>query len=291
MPVYSYGLMLVIGVLAGIWVAKILARRRGMDPELFVNAGLLALLSGIVGARLSHVLENWGHYTRPGVGVWGLLWEAVNIRGGGLTYYGGFIFATVALIVYARHKKVNVLMGMDIIAPCLMIGLAFGRIGCLLNGCCYGALWNSACALEFPYGSDAYVEQVDAGLVRPPEQLVLLDAQGRKVLMPLEMVRTDPQLVALAAKEHALGVHPTEVYSSITAFLIAALLLAYMPFNKSPGRVFALMLMVEPVTRFLIEAIRVEPAVWGPLSFSMVLAIPQLLVGVGLWIAFKKRSA
>ena len=276
--------MLVIGALAAIWVARILARRRGIDPELFVNAGLLALLSGVIGARLSHVLENWQTYTRPGVGFFTLLREAVNLRNGGLTYYGGFILATVVLIYYAIRKKLKVLVGMDIVAPCLMIGLAFGRIGCFLNGCCYGELWNGACAVQFPYYSDAYLEQVDKGLIHPPQQLYIPDLHGGQILIPADQIQPGSELATLAAQQHALGVHPTELYSTLTAFLLAALLLAYYPFNKTPGRVFALMLMIEPITRFIIEAIRVEPVVWGSLSFSMVLAIPQFMVGLAMWI-------
>ena len=68
------------------------------------------------------MIENWTYYTRPGVGIGEFLFEAFNIRGGGLTYYGGFLLAFPVLVLYARKTKVPVRIGMDIIAPCLMIG-------------------------------------------------------------------------------------------------------------------------------------------------------------------------
>src|SRR5947207_11229188 len=91
LPIYSYGVMLVIGFLLCLELAKFLARRVGIDPELFVNAGMIALVAGVIGARLSHVLENIHQYTDPHRTVWENFFDAVNIRSGGLTFYGGFI--------------------------------------------------------------------------------------------------------------------------------------------------------------------------------------------------------
>jgi phosphatidylglycerol:prolipoprotein diacylglycerol transferase len=186
---------------------------------------------------------------------------------------------------------------MDIIAPCLMIGLGFGRVGCYLNGCCYGAQTNVSWAVEFPYHSDAYLEQAQAGLIRVPTELLGPDNQARSV----EDIQADrtisperrERLLSLAAAQHALPVHPAELYSTLTAWLIAALLVAYFTLPHAPGRVFALMLILESISRFLLEEIRAEPVftpfgkhLFGSMSYSMVLSIPLLLLGIGLWIGF-----
>src|SRR5690606_38879448 len=89
-PIYSYGLMLVVGFLLAAALAKFLARRAGLNPEVFINAGIIALIAGVVGARLSHVLENWSVYTDASRSVWENLKDAADIRSGGLTFYGGF---------------------------------------------------------------------------------------------------------------------------------------------------------------------------------------------------------
>src|SRR5205814_5373407 len=86
MPIYAYGVMMVIGFFAALQLAKFLARRSGIDPEVFVNAGLIALVTGVLGARLSHILENLGEYTNASRSFWENVKDAANIRSGGLTF-------------------------------------------------------------------------------------------------------------------------------------------------------------------------------------------------------------
>lgn len=284
--IYSYGLMMVIGFLSGIQIAKYLAKRCGIDPEIFVNVGLIALVAGVLGARASHVLENLPQYTNPARTPWENIWDAINIRSGGLTYYGGFLLAFPALVIYAIKKKVPIRLGMDIIAPALMLGLGFGRIGCFLNGCCYGATCNVPWAVSYPYDSIPYVEQYEQGqLAAPP---ALRDENDR--LVKESALKAQPTLAEIARRERSLPVHPSQLYSTLTAWLICAMLLAYWTIPHVTGRVFALMLIVEGITRFLLELLRVEPPVahiagYG-LSLSMILGIGFVALGVVLWICF-----
>jgi phosphatidylglycerol:prolipoprotein diacylglycerol transferase len=296
-PIYGYGLMLLIGLLCAMTVAQYLARRVGIDPELFVNAALIALVFGVAGARLSDVLENLSEFTKPNLSIWQNFFNMINIRSGGLTYYGGFMLATPALIAYAMIKRIPLRIGMDICAPCLMIGLGFGRIGCYLNGCCYGARNNGPVAQmlgTFPYRSNAYMDQIEEGQLRiPPE---LLGSNGWP--MSVDDIKhlpdlTDAERAALvkeAQTQHALPVYPAELFSTLTAWLIAAWLLAYFTLPHAPGRVFALMMIAEGISRYLLEMVRAEPPVnlhlFGPMSLSMVLAIPIALTGIVLWFAF-----
>ena len=296
-PIYGYGVMLVIAFFAAMELARFLARRSKMDPELFSNAALIALVAGVAGARLSHVLENIGDYTRSDLSFGQNLFNAVNIRSGGLTYYGGFLLAFAAVLAYGIYKKAPIRLGMDIIAPCLMIGLGFGRIGCYLNGCCYGAETNVSWAVEFPYRSDAYLEQVHNREILPPPELENSDGtlktieqiQADQTLSPAERAR----IVALANAQHARPVHPAELYSTLTAWLIAAFLVAYFTIPHAPGRVFAAMLIVEGTSRFLLETVRNEPVgtlfgrhVFGNLTYSEGLSIPLVILGLILWVVF-----
>jgi phosphatidylglycerol:prolipoprotein diacylglycerol transferase len=86
----------------------------------------------------------------------------------------------------------------------------------------------------------------------------------------------------------SLGVHPSQIYSAINTFLIAAVLIAFFTMQPAPGRVFALMMILKGATRFLLEMIRAEPAVLGNLSFSMVVSIPLFLGGVVMWYVVGK---
>ena len=292
-PIYSYGLMMVVGFLASIQLGKYLARRCGFDPEIFVNVGLIALITGVLGARLSHVLENLPQYTDASRSFRQNLWDAINIRSGGLTYYGGFLLAFPSLVYYAIKKRIPLRLGMDMVAPCLMLGLAFGRIGCFLNGCCYGATSEVPWAVTYPYASIPYTDQVKEGALAAPPELITVDEKRDRLVEPAEL-RARPVLAEIAAHERSLPMHPAQLYSSLTAFLICALCLAYFTLPHATGRVFALMLMVEGITRYLLELLRVEPPVvhvagYG-LSLSMVLGISFVALGIVLWILFAKRS-
>jgi phosphatidylglycerol:prolipoprotein diacylglycerol transferase len=319
-PVYGYGLMLVIGFIAATQLAKYLAARCRLDGEIFVNAAVLALLFGVIGARLSHILEsiaaNTGEFANNGHSAWDNFKAMLNLSSGGLTFYGGFLLATPVLIFYGIRKKVPLLRGMDIVAPCLMVGLAFGRIGCFANGCCYGEECSLPWGTSFPYGSNAFVEQYERGEISVPPELtdptrplnngmprLLLKneiASGirelenltpkQKERIPdwsaqLERLKTAQRVYPTVAPTlHAKPVHPTELYSSFNSFLVAALLVAFFSLAPAPGRVFALMLVLEGVSRYTLEMIRVEPPVWGNLSFSMVLGLAFAILGILMWL-------
>lgn len=298
-PIYGYGLMLVVGFLAATALGRFLARRVGLDGEVFVNAALLALVTGVLGARISHVLENFSEYTRADRSSWDNFLDAANLRSGGLTFYGGFILATGCLLLYGRLKRVPLKLGMDIVAPCVMIGLAFGRIGCFLNGCCYGAECDSVpWQVRFPYMSIPYQAELKENKLTVPAQLQTkaeigkpqADVPALGLLSPKPasrpMTPEEAQTAGVAdaaAHEHSLWLHPAQIYSSIDAFLIAAVLIAFFTLRPPPGRVFALMLLLDPPTRFLLEMLRVEePLVWG-LTMAQVTAIPLFVVGIWLW--------
>ncbi len=288
-PIYGYGLMMVVAFLACQWLAARLAAQRGLDPEVFVNATLIALVAGVVGSRLSHVLENLHDYTRPDLPVWRNAWNMVNIRSGGLTLYGGLILAAPVVFYYFVRRGIPGRAAVDIGAPCIALGIAVGRIGCFLNGCCYGADTALPWAVRFPYASNAYVDQFTGSTGEhldhvPPPQL-LTDADTGVRLVSADQARADPVLRPYAAAERSNPVHPTQLYSTFNSLLIMALVLAYIAGPHPGGRGLALLLLLEGPTRFLLELLRVEPPVLGPMSLSMVLGLVLFAAGAALWFA------
>ena len=294
LPVYGYGLMLVLGVWCAVELARRLANRLGLVGDDFVTVGIIALVSGLAGARISHVLENWSVYTDSDRSAWANFVAAINLANGGLTFYGGFIFATIVLIAFAKLKRIPLRLGMDIVAPALMIGLAFGRVGCLLNGCCWGQICDTddvPWAVEFPYGSPAFDEHVHDGdipITSLPRDLIgYRETPDGLVPAPLskEEVRKDPRLSALAGTVHSLPVHPTQIYSVFNALLIAGISVAYLTTRPAPGRVFGLMLLLYAPARFTLETLRVNTKLTGNLTYSMWISVIVVGIGVIYWLA------
>ncbi len=284
--VFGYGLMLVIAFFAFTKTAQSLAKRRGLNPELFLNATFLCLVFGVIGARTSHVLENLSDYTNQG--FFQNLKHMANLQEGGLTLYGGFLLATPIAMWYAVRKKVPLRLGMDIVAVGIMVALGFGRIGCYLNGCCYGA--DCAWGVQFPYHSIAYMDQVEAGKIVPPPELQTVDADGQPRLLTKEEVAANPRLSRIAANNRAHPVLPAELFSSLNAFLLAGLMFAYFTIRHAPGQVFAMTVALGGMTRYLLEMIRVEPPVdpsmFGTLSIAQVTGICLVIAGITLWFVY-----
>lgn len=283
LPIYGYGLMLVVGLLLAIELARFLARRLDLNPDVFSTLGLVAIFSGVAGARLLYVIQYPGQFFGPDRSFLESIKEVFDLSGGGLVYYGGVILALPVVLIYLRKKKFPLARTFDIIAPCLMVGLAFGRIGCYLNGCC----WGKECDLPiarlvgtFPYGSPPYVAQTEVGKISPPPELLRDLPDGRFVPYTREEVRKLPVLASIAAGQHAMPVHPTQLYSAVTAFLLAAVLLAFMTLGPRSGTTFGLMLLLEGLARTLLESLRINEAIIGPLSISMVIGLVS--AGIGL---------
>ena len=282
--VHSYGLMLVVGLLLAMELAKFLARRSDLNPEHFATAAIIALLSGLVGARIAYVIQFHREFT--GGTMTQNVWNAINLTSGGLVYYGGLLLAIPTLIVYAILNRIPVLRGMDIVAPCVMVGLAFGRVGCFLNGCC----WGQHCSLPapltvtFPYQSNPYIDDFKSGRIEPDPALFKREFIPRqdRLITPDE-VKQQRDLIAVAAAERSLPVINTQLISTITALMIAGICVCYYTLGGSPGRGWALMMMLEGPTRALIEGLRTEPTYLGPLTLSMIIGLGIAAAGVVMW--------
>lgn len=139
-PIRSYGFMIVVGFILGLWRAARVSKRFGIETERVIDAATIALISGIAGARLLFLLLQNG---------WGGFSQAYRIWEGGLSFHGGLVAAILAVGLYAKAKQLRFLTLADVLAPSVAIGYAFARIGCFLNGCCYGAETNLPWAVRF----------------------------------------------------------------------------------------------------------------------------------------------
>jgi len=153
----SYGVMLAIAFLVGIWLATREARARGWDTDRVLNLGLVVLAAGVAGSRLLYVLGHIGEFQGRWLHVFAL-WE------GGLTLWGGFLLGVPAGIWYCSRHKLPTWEAADILAGPTAIGAAIGRFGCFLNGCCYGTPTKLPWGIRFPEGSLPYAQYHDQPL-------------------------------------------------------------------------------------------------------------------------------
>src|ERR1700761_2441381 len=137
--------MMALGFAAGLWTATRRARLVNVSSDVITDVTLWLMLGSIIGARIVYVTTYWKQEfaDQP-------FSEVFMIQHGGLVFYGGLIGAIVASILYLRWKKLPVWKIADILAPSIALGSVFGRIGCLLNGCCYGRACDLRWAITFP---------------------------------------------------------------------------------------------------------------------------------------------
>lgn len=255
-PLYSYGFMTMLGFIAATLVARRRARRVGLSPDNITDVALWALLGGIVGSRIVYVAQNAGYYFNTSRPDWSLL-DLFKLWEGGLVFYGGFIGALCLALLVMRIKKERILAVLDVLAPSLALGHAFGRVGCLMRGCCYGVAVDS----------DAWY-----GLVFPNDALAY-----------------DP--AALQLSPAGTPVFPTQPVSSLNLLVIFALLSVYFKHRRSEGEVIGLYLALYSIHRFVVEFFRGDTHVPGALSPAQWLSLFAFFGGLGLWVYVRGAGA
>jgi len=161
LKIYSYGFFIAVGYLSALLLGRYLAKSRGLDPSPFMDIAFIAIVSGVLGARLFFVLQNLEQFARhPG--------EILDFWNGGLVFYGGFLLATFTCVLYGFWKKMPLWLSADIGVTSLALAHGFGRIGCFAAGCCYGSF------CPYPWGvhnDTAFLDPALSGQALHPVQL------------------------------------------------------------------------------------------------------------------------
>jgi phosphatidylglycerol:prolipoprotein diacylglycerol transferase len=145
LTVTSYGVMVALAFLAGLWTASRRSPRSGISGEKVLDLGPWLIIGAILGSRALYVVSYWQEdFAGKPLVTMLMVWR------GGLVYYGGLIGASLACVLYARLKQVPLWKFADVLAPSVALGCVFGRLGCLLNGCCYGSKCHLPWAITFP---------------------------------------------------------------------------------------------------------------------------------------------
>ncbi|NLA58538.1 MAG: prolipoprotein diacylglyceryl transferase [Firmicutes bacterium] len=145
LKIYAYGLFLAAAFAVGTYLTAKNAKQHGIAVDFILDLALAVCAAALIGARIGFVLLEWHYYRLHPVDI-------LRLSQGGLSFHGGLILGVVVGVWYCRRKEYNPWRMADIVAPAVPLGTAVARIGCLLNGCCYGYLIDSPLGLPVALG-------------------------------------------------------------------------------------------------------------------------------------------
>lgn len=240
-PFYAYRTLLALSFVICTLLAVRASKKRTGGVELSPSLGIWAMLGALIGARAFHIVQ-YGRIAD--------LWRAVLLWEGGLVFYGGLFGGAAAVTLHLRLRKTPFFNAADSVAPYVALGEAITRIGCFMNGCCWGAVCNLPWAVTFPQGSPAYEQQVHDGLIT-------------------------------TAAHTALPVHPTQLYMTLGMGAGSLALHTLLMRQPPQGVVFSAYLLLYGLVRFIVELMRGDSArSVGGLTVSGAISLVLVLTGV-----------
>jgi phosphatidylglycerol:prolipoprotein diacylglycerol transferase len=248
--------MMFFAFLCGTWIGGRQAERYGLESETMWDTLAWVAVAGIIGAKLYFVALNWNAIRAEPT----LLFDRA-----GLVWYGGLIGGVIAFGVQVRRRKLPVMRMYDAAAPAIALAYAIGRIGCFLVGDDYGRYTDSAIGVTFPNGG---IPSATAGFLRS----------------------LGDSIPAAIPDSAFVPVHPTQLYETVLALIILALLWKMGRRVRPAGQLFAAFLLLYAVERFFIEFVRAkgDRYLWG-LSTSQFISI--MLFFVAMWMYWWREES
>ncbi|MCA8996616.1 MAG: prolipoprotein diacylglyceryl transferase [Planctomycetaceae bacterium] len=259
-PIFGYGAMVLIGFAAAIGFSWSRAKAVGYDPDLILDASFWLLIAGILGGRMAYLIQYADLVFRKANHPGEVLFAFINLAEGGLVLIGALVGGFLGFLAFCIKRKIDALDFADLIIPAVFIGIGFGRIGCLLNGCCFGDRCELPWAITFPEGSLTYEVLAERGFVD----------------------REAPRTIPL---------HPTQIYSSLNGFLLAVVTGTFYWYRKHRGVVFGMGCILYPLARIQLEFLRADEMgqLGTGLTISQLYSLGILLVGVALVVTGRFR--
>jgi phosphatidylglycerol:prolipoprotein diacylglycerol transferase len=249
-----YGIIIGFGILAGLWVATRDAKRRGQDPDIYLDFVLYAIIISIMGARIYYVMFDWDNYKDD-------LLQILNLRAGGLAIYGGVIGAVITLTVYARVKKLSFFSLADTGCLGLITGQIIGRWGNFFNCEAFGGYTDSLFAMRI-----------------------------RRALVNENMISRE-LLNHLIVKDGVefIQVHPTFLYESVWNLLVLAFMLWYRKRKRFDGEMLFIYLLGYGLGRVWIEGLRTDQLIFFSTGIPVSQALSLILVVISTLVLFCKH--
>lgn len=295
LSISNYGLAIALAFVLGIILAMREARRGAGPPTAghVFDLCFWILVASMVGSRVLFIAVGWREYLNlciapelvEGSGGVSDCFAAIKFWRGGLVFFGGFIGAVLAAVIYCRRKNVPFLRVADALIPSVALGHFLGRLGCLSAGCCFGRTCEVPWGITMPYASAAFVAQ-------------------REALLP-----TDPErAMELYRLQESFPIHPTQLYEATGELMFFVLLLFLRARRTFYGQLLAVWLVLYSVMRFVVELYRgdkirgfvfewaIAPvnaflgmAADEPTLFSTSQAISVATGALGVWLYVRQR--
>ena len=264
----TYSVCLVLGFIAGFLLARWNARRSRLEGRHIDNITLILVIAGLAGSRFF----SWLFYFPPGVSFW----KAMTTVGGGLVFYGGVVFGVIAVIIYSRIWRLQLLQVMDVLAAPLALGLALGRLGCFFAGCCWGDVCVNPHTVHGLEPTTQFRLHTFPALSRPNFPLA--------VRFPADTgAWREHRKLGLTAQEVAesLPVHPVQLYEATAALLLAC---ALQRRRSRAGQTALAFCVGYGSIRFMLEFFRADNS---PLLLALTLSQWISLAAILIWAAVK----
>jgi phosphatidylglycerol:prolipoprotein diacylglycerol transferase len=249
LPIYAYGVMLSLSLVAGWYITLPLAEKDGLPKETMANCYVVTALCALGGSRLLYVVTNPDEFRSAG--------DLLALRNGGLVAYGGFIGGLLGSWAFLVPRKIRLLAWADDAVPSLASGLLLTRIGCYLFGCDFGK--------RLPEGAPHWLKTL--GTFPHWAAGTLAVGEGSPAYVRhLEIYRGTPLEAELVRINTSFPVHPTQLYESLVGAALLALLVWHRKHIRFRGQAFFLFVFAYGVLRFLLELWRddAERGSYGP---------------------------
>ncbi len=277
--IYSYGLMLGIAFLLGSAVLGRELKRRGLDKAMANTITVFAVVFGIAGAKILYLIEEWEAFLMNPAGM--------AFSAGGLTWYGGFLLALLAVSLYIRKKKVPFLKVWDCLGIALILAYGVGRIGCHLSGDGdYGTPTTLAWGTIYSHGTAKPSIMLEDYFHREP-----VERQDWHYDSLRAQIAGRDRLGHLYTRfDEVTPLHPTPIYEFLLGILGYFLLLGIQRRQLPDGSLFMMYLMLASTFRFTIEFLRLNPRFAAGLSEAQLFSIVLFMLGFAGFIYLSKQS-